>query len=163
MIKVTFPDNRTEELPPETKGFQILDRFSVNPESIIAIRINNEICSLDLPITIRANLEPVTIQNSDGMNIYRRSLCFVLGTAASELFPEKNLVVGHSLGYGYYYTYKRLISIVIHFSPCKNCKRTARCLYLSGNKRQQRPDSFCKALSTVSRGYVFRKDIESVP
>ena len=104
MIKVTFPDNRTEELPPETKGFQILDRFSVNPESIIAIRINNEICSLDLPITIRANLEPVTIQNSDGMNIYRRSLCFVLGTAASELFPEKNLVVGHSLGYGYYYT-----------------------------------------------------------
>ncbi|MDR1747644.1 MAG: nucleoside kinase, partial [Spirochaetaceae bacterium] len=49
-------------------------------------------------------LEPVTLSSTEGSAVYRRSLCFVLAAAAHRLFPGKRLLVGHSLGYGYYYT-----------------------------------------------------------
>lgn len=38
------------------------------------------------------------------MGVYRRSLCLLLAAAAHNLFPNARLLVGHSLGYGYYYT-----------------------------------------------------------
>ncbi|HEQ71266.1 MAG TPA: nucleoside kinase, partial [Spirochaetia bacterium] len=39
--------------------------------------------------------------------IYRRSLCFLLALASSRVFPDRRLVIGHSLGKGYYYEYDR--------------------------------------------------------
>jgi uridine kinase len=49
-------------------------------------------------------MEPVFEETKDGARIYRRSLCFLLATAAHNLFPGARLLVGHSLDYGYYYT-----------------------------------------------------------
>ena len=49
-------------------------------------------------------MEPVCIGSSEASAIYRRSLCLLLAAAAHTLFPGKRLVVGHSLGHGYYYT-----------------------------------------------------------
>jgi len=59
---------------------------------------------LDSPVSITSNIEPVFSDSKDGSAIYRRSLCFVLASAAHKIFPGKRLLVGHSLGYGYYYT-----------------------------------------------------------
>lgn len=36
--------------------------------------------------------------------MYRRSLCLLLAASAQNLFPKNRLLVGHSLGSGYYYT-----------------------------------------------------------
>ncbi len=74
-------------------------------QSIVAVKINNEICQLSQPLTINANIEPVLINTSEGSTIYRRTLCFVLAAAAHSIFPGKRLVVGHSLGHGYYYIF----------------------------------------------------------
>ena len=52
----------------------------------------------------RDTLEEVYADSVDGASIYRRSLCFILAAAAHNLFPGRRLVVGHSLGYGFYYT-----------------------------------------------------------
>ena len=49
-------------------------------------------------------MEPIFKNTKDGANVYRRSLCLLLATAAHNLFPSSHLLVGHSLGYGYYYT-----------------------------------------------------------
>lgn len=104
MIQLTFPDGTTGLYPPETKSYEIIDRLGKLSSPLAAVKINNEVCPLDLPITIKAKIEPVTIDTREGMNIYRRSLCFMLTVAAKKLFPQKKLIVGHSLGYGYYYT-----------------------------------------------------------
>ena len=68
------------------------------------IRINNEICSVLKPIRYNSFIEPVYLNTTDGSQIYRRTLCFVLGAAAKSVFPDTRLLVGHSLGHGYYYT-----------------------------------------------------------
>jgi len=103
---LTFPDGTKEELSNEITPITLIHKFA--PESdgkkIVAVRVNNEIYSLDSYVDISATLEPVYLDSKDGAAIYRRSLCFVLATAAHNIYPNAHLLVGHSLGYGYYYT-----------------------------------------------------------
>ncbi|MGN0729131.1 nucleoside kinase [Treponema sp.] len=103
-IKITFPDNSFIETENEIRPVLFLEKFKSENKTIVAVKVNNEICSLDSPIGITSHIEPVFSDSKEGCAIYRRSLCFVLAAAAHRLFPGKRLLVGHSLGYGYYYT-----------------------------------------------------------
>ncbi len=73
--------------------------------NLMAIRVNNEITSLSYPLEINARLEPVTIDSTEGRRVYRRSLCFLLTMAFDQISPQIRLVIGHSLGDSYYYTF----------------------------------------------------------
>ncbi|MBQ5848804.1 MAG: nucleoside kinase [Treponema sp.] len=103
-LSITFPSGKTEQVPFDTPISNLLQHFEPTNDEILAVRINNEICSLDSNVEINCKLEPVLKNTKDGANIYRRSLCLLLATAAHNLFPASHLLVGHSLGYGYYYT-----------------------------------------------------------
>ncbi len=106
-IFLTFPDNTKLEFDEPITALILLKYFeSSNPQKkkILAVKVNNEICPLDSKIDISANLEPVYNDTKEGAAIYRRSLCFILAAAAHKIFPQSRLLVGHSLGYGYYYT-----------------------------------------------------------
>ena len=83
----------------------LASRFGTLPAPLAAVKVNNEILPLSAPLEINARLEPVLMDSSEGAAIYRHSLAFLLAVAARELFPLKGLNVGHSLGYGYYYTF----------------------------------------------------------
>jgi uridine kinase len=73
--------------------------------SLAAVKINNQILPLSTRIEVNAVLEPVFLETPEAAMIYRRSLAFLLAAAAKELFPDRNLFVGHSLGNSYYYTF----------------------------------------------------------
>lgn len=103
-LSITFPSGKTEQVPFDTPISNLLQHFEPTNDEILAVRINNEICSIDSNVEINCKLEPVLKNTKDGANIYRRSLCLLLATAAHNLFPASHLLVGHSLGYGYYYT-----------------------------------------------------------
>ncbi len=110
-IKISFPNNITKDYEVRTKGLNILENFGGDASKIIAIKVNNEIMSLCRPIRVSCAVEPVFASSRAGAEIYRRSLCFVLAVAAHRLFPKTRLLVGHSLGYGYYYTLDREVPI----------------------------------------------------
>lgn len=103
-ITLTFPDHTSIEVEDEIRPLTLINRISRDGKKILAVKVNNEICSLDSVINISATLEPVYDDSPEGAAIYRRSLCFILAAAASRFFPGMRLLVGHSLGYGYYYT-----------------------------------------------------------
>lgn len=103
-ITLRFPNKKTVQASIGCTATDFIDKFDEDTSSIIAVRFNNEIYSLTQTLKSNGDLEPVLICTSVGSAIYRRSLCFVLATAAHQLFPYKRLVIGHSLGYGYYYT-----------------------------------------------------------
>jgi uridine kinase len=69
------------------------------------VKVNNEILPLGTRLETNASLEPVLLESGEGAAIYRRSLAFLLAVAARELFPERSLYIGHSLGHSYYYTF----------------------------------------------------------
>ncbi len=103
-FKLTFPDNSSIEVEHEITPVTLLNRFEDKGKKILAVKVNNELCSLYSPIRVSACVEPVYEDTREGAKIYRRSLCFVLGAASHKIFPGARLLVGHSLGYGYYYT-----------------------------------------------------------
>ena len=65
--------------------------------------IDNDLRELTFPITRDCTLRPVTLRDSDGGRIYRRSLVFVLTTAVRELYPDAQIAVENSITFGGYY------------------------------------------------------------
>ena len=103
-ITLTFPDGSSITANPGIKASDVAQRICREPEQLLAVVVNNEVCSLSTHLDINAHLEPVLPGSRVGSAIYRRSLCLILAAAAHKLFPGVRLLVGHSLGYGYYYT-----------------------------------------------------------
>lgn len=104
-IVLKFPDGTEKTFDSCIKGSEIVSYFRNCDRKIVALKVNNEICPLSHQIEFSSFVEPVFFDSNEGMDVYRRSLCFVLAAAAQNLFPEKRLLVGHSLGHGYYYTF----------------------------------------------------------
>ena len=109
-IQVTFINNNQEitkrAFDYGTKVYSVLDNFNIPTDSIYAVKINNEVRSLEDQLQYTSTIEPVLNNSKTGSAIYRRSLCLLLATACHTLFPEKRLLVGHSLGHGYFYTFE---------------------------------------------------------
>ncbi len=103
-ITITFPDGSSIQVDDEIRPMTLLNRLGPQDKKIMAVKVNNEILPLDSVVDISCTMEPVFKETKDGARIYRRSLCFLLATAAHNLFPGARLLVGHSLDYGYYYT-----------------------------------------------------------
>jgi len=91
--------------PIGTSIESLASHFDPLPSPLAAVKVNNEIMPLSAKLEVNARLEPVFMNSAEGSSIYRHSLAFLLAVAARELFPEKSLYIGHSLGYGYYYTF----------------------------------------------------------
>lgn len=104
-ITITYPDGKISEIKKGTYASELLENFCGKEESVLAVKLNNKIYSLDQKIKYSCKIEPVFINTKDGSNVYRRSLCLLLAAAAHNIFPGSKLLVGHSLGYGYYYTF----------------------------------------------------------
>lgn len=103
-VTITFPDDTTKTFEHAVTGMELLPYLKPDKGFTVALRVNNELFSLTRVIDVRSRVEAVTNQTTEGSNVYRRTLCFVLAAAARRLYPNLRLLVGHSLGYGYYYT-----------------------------------------------------------
>jgi len=111
-IKITLTqENSTEAAvftcPAGTNIETLVSRFAPLSSPLAAVKANNEILPLSSCLDVNARLEPVPVESPDGVIIYRHSLAFLLAVAARELFPERSLYIGHSLGHGYFYTFQK--------------------------------------------------------
>ncbi len=110
-VLATFPDGRVFEAPIGTPVGDILrareahgpTEFPVQETPspthgapIVAVMLNGRLRELTTPLTEDADLVPVTTAEGDGVRIYRRSLAFLLMTAAAEVFPGVEVSIEHS-------------------------------------------------------------------
>lgn len=72
-----------------------IEKSSIN--DIIAVRYNNTIESLNLPVTYDGEIEFINRCDRDGRIIYIRGLLFVMSKAFSEVYPEALLTVNYQL------------------------------------------------------------------
>ena len=99
--QVRFPDGRIFEAPIGTHVEQYIQAaLGDSPVPVIAALVNGDLRELTYPIKSDARVDPVFLSNSDGVRIYRRSLSFLLVTAARELFPEAQIFVDYTLPFG---------------------------------------------------------------
>lgn len=70
---------------------------------IVGAVVNGELRELTYPIEMESYVRPITMRESDGALIYRRSVTFLLEAAFEELFPKAGLSVDHSVVSGGYF------------------------------------------------------------
>ena len=76
------------------------------PYPILGAKYNGELVDLYTEVNAPGKIDLVDITSEDGMRIYWQSLVFLLARAVYELFPQRKLVVQHSLGKSYYCEFK---------------------------------------------------------
>ncbi|MBN2261245.1 MAG: nucleoside kinase [Clostridiales bacterium] len=102
MISLTV-DGVNKEYPQGTTYEIIAQEFQTADRPLIAaVKENNKLRQLMVPIKDKANVELIDLSMNDGMRIYQRSLSFVFIRAVMELFEETNVIVKHSLSQGLY-------------------------------------------------------------
>ena len=103
-VQVTFSDGQTFNGPKGTavEAFIQAALPAIGGRPVGAL-INGQLRELATQIDTDTEIAPVTMADSDGVRIYRRSLSFLLIAAAAEVFPGDTITVHHSMPFGGYY------------------------------------------------------------
>jgi uridine kinase len=109
-VKVLLTSGKEIVVPYGTRASEILtgEKLDGTKNPVVAVLVNNELTSLSYKIEVNSTLSLVTLDTAPGIMTYRRSLSFLLSIASSRVFPDRKLVIGHSLGDGYYYYYDEI-------------------------------------------------------
>lgn len=102
-VQVHFPGNRPFNGPFGTTVEQFIQAAYPDRIDIVAAMVDGKLRELSLALNADATVIPIDRSTSDGGRIYRRSLSFLLITAAAELFPTDTLNIQHSMPFGGYY------------------------------------------------------------
>jgi uridine kinase len=96
-VQARLPDGRLLEAPPGTPLADILRAASKPGDPlIVAAIIDHKLRELTTPLTRDSDVLPVTVRTTDGTRIYRRSLIFLLVSAAKDVFPGAEIFVEHA-------------------------------------------------------------------
>lgn len=86
-----------------------IERTCTNPayadNPFVGALVNHELHSCSRSLVFDCTVEPVRLFSDMGKRIYRHSICYLLCAAVSMLYPQRRLVIGHSLGDGYYFSF----------------------------------------------------------
>ncbi len=117
-IKVLFNEKFVElEIPIFTTvketlvkaGYHIDNCYENN--TIIGAVINGCPVSLGIALLSSGTLVPIKVHDENGRRMYRHSLCYLLFYCAQKVCSDKNLVIGHSLGNGFYFSFNDTLGL----------------------------------------------------
>jgi uridine kinase len=106
-IAVTLDDGSQVQCAAGTRVRDILTQHrSADGLEYVGALVNNDAASLSYPVEVDATIKPLTRGDPNGFQMYHRSLCFLLGKAVKELYPDARFAVQHSLGDGFFCTFE---------------------------------------------------------
>ena len=102
-VEIYLPDGRTYR---GKRGLPIIEFMQALPEwknpPIVGAVVDGELRELTFLIKKDSYVKPVTMSDSDGSKIYRRSLVFLLQASFEDVFPRLELTVDYSVPSGGY-------------------------------------------------------------
>ena len=101
-VEIHLPDGRVLSGPRGARVEEFLSTLEL-PAPLVAAIVNGDLRELTYPIDMDSRVTPITMSDPDGARIYRRSLTFLLEMAFTDLYPDGNLYVDHSVASGGYY------------------------------------------------------------
>lgn len=103
-VQITLPDGRAFNGPKNTAAEEFIRAADLQElPRVVAVLIDGQLRELSTPIVRDSELVPVTMADSDGVRIYRRSLSFLMIAAAAEVLAGDTVTVHHSMPFGGYY------------------------------------------------------------
>jgi len=103
-VEIYLPDGRIYE---GKRDLPIMEFMRALPEwknpPIVGAVVDGELRELTFAVKKDSYVKPVTMSDSDGSKIYRRSLVFLLQASFEDVFPELELTVEYSVPSGGYF------------------------------------------------------------
>ena len=106
MFYVSFPNGKKIEGTKPFRCDELLEYLECGRRQVVGLKVNNEVFSLNRIVDVDANIEPIFLDSREGAEIYRRTLCLLLAAASKALYPSLRLLISHSFGYSYFYTFE---------------------------------------------------------
>ena len=102
-VKITFAFGVELVVPAGTSLLDICANYkSFYKADIIAARVDNDIRELGYQLLDDCSVNFIDLSDEDGMRIYKRSASFILIKAVHDLFPDRKVVIQHSISKGLY-------------------------------------------------------------
>ena len=79
--------------------------------TVVGLKVNNLIVEIDRPAAANSISEPIYLDSRDGTKIYRNTFCFVIAMAAKELFPDRRLIIGNTIGHSFSFYFSGIRNI----------------------------------------------------
>jgi threonyl-tRNA synthetase len=80
---------------------------TTGPKAVVVVRdASGRLRDLDWVPDVDAQVQPVSIDSPDGLNVLRHSTAHVLAQAVQDVFPEAKLGIGPPIENGFYYDFQ---------------------------------------------------------
>ena len=107
-IIITFPDGNKREVNKGINGLELASQISKSlAKESVAIKINNEIKDISLPINSDASVAILKRDSEETLELIRHDCAHVMAEAVQELFPETQVTIGPAIENGFYYDFAR--------------------------------------------------------
>jgi uridine kinase len=101
-VEIHLPDGRVLSGPRGAPVGDFLKTLEF-PAPVVAADVDGDLRELTYSIDLDSRVRPISMSDSDGSLIYRRSLNFLLEMAFANLFPTAKMTIDHSISFGGYY------------------------------------------------------------
>ena len=107
-IIITFPDGNNKEVDKGINGLDLASQISKSlAKESVAIKINNEIKDISLPINSDASVAILKRDSDEALELIRHDCAHVMAEAVQELFPGTQVTIGPAIENGFYYDFAR--------------------------------------------------------
>lgn len=105
---ITLPDGNQKKFEAPVTGFEIAESISKSlAKKAAVIKVNDELWDLTRPIASDANVQIITRDQPEALEVYRHDAAHVLAQAVQELFPGTQITFGPATDTGFYYDFAR--------------------------------------------------------
>jgi threonyl-tRNA synthetase len=108
MPTIQLPDGSKRQYAASVSGTEIAESIGKSlARDAVAIRINGELRDLSRQVDTDAEVEIVTRESEDGLELLRHDAAHVLAEAVKELWPSTQVTIGPVIENGFYYDFAR--------------------------------------------------------
>lgn len=104
MINLTLNENKIIKVKRGTLIKELTEYANENSR-VVGGLVNNDVKGLNYRLLEDASFEFIYITSSLGKSIYEKTLLFLLAASSKEVFKEREISIGHSLGGGMFFEY----------------------------------------------------------
>ena len=107
-IDITFPDGRVQSFEQPPTGLQIAQGISPGlAKKAVVLRVGDQYWDLNRPIPTSAQIDIITRDRPEALEVIRHDAAHVLAQAVQELFPGTQITFGPATDTGFYYDFVR--------------------------------------------------------
>ena len=108
MPKITLPDGSERQFDAATRGSDIAASIGKSlARDAVAVRVDGELWDLSRDIESDADVEIVTRESDEGLELLRHDAAHALAEAVKELWPDTQVTIGPAIENGFYYDFAR--------------------------------------------------------